>query len=328
LLVPLENEKNMAFTLYGDHHFEKLGGYAPNQLLDGHPHDSLVILQAFAENFTRRSAVWNAQTGKIAWAPADAFMMAWCHDGQEIGVICEQDVPVSTARRNQKPSQREHVYLWKRYAWPSLQLLSSCLLTQSTDALFHLVISPRSDLAACHWESSEQEILSFIVLTPQGDVPLIDLPFSSHEPLIERHAEEKVSGYLFEPFMVTRPVFSPNGRYLIVGWEKKWYWWPGPEEEEWEEGDRSEETVWGEDWKRPKGDCHFGMIAVFDWNTSQIRTILISAPIPPDWVPPPWGHEAAEMRFGAPAFLDNSHFSLQLPTGEQKTYSIPNADEL
>jgi hypothetical protein len=286
------------------------------------------MMQASAEHFTRRSAVWNAQTGKIVWAPPDAFTMAWCHDGQEVGVICEQDVPVRVARETPRPSQREHVYFWKRYAWPSLQLLNSCFLVQSTASLFHLVISPRSDLAVCHWEGSEQEILSFIALTHQGDVSLTDLPFSSHEHLIERRIEGKISGYVFEPFVVTKPVFSPDGRFLVVGWERKWYWWPGPDEEEFEEEDSDEEAAWEMPWKRPEGDCHFGTIAIFDWNISQITTIPVSAPIPPDWVPPSWGQDAAEMRFGDPLFLDNNHFQLRLPTGEQETYDIPRVDEL
>jgi hypothetical protein len=75
--------------------------------------------------------------------------------------------------------------MWKRYSWPSPQLLSSYPFPSSAAALYQLVISPRSDLAVCHWESGEQEILSFIVLSQKGDVLFTDLPFPSNEQLID-----------------------------------------------------------------------------------------------------------------------------------------------
>lgn len=243
--------------------------------------------------------------------------------------MCEQDAPPSAAIGNQAPARGwERVSIWKRYSWPSLQLLSSYPFPSSADALYRLVISPRSDLAVCHWESSEQEILSFIVLSQKGDVLFTDLPFPSHEQLIELRSQGSVSGYLFEPYTVTSPVFSPNGRYLVIGWEKKWHWWPGPREDDDFEVYDDGETAWEEIWKPPEGDCHFGSVAVFDWDTHQIRTISITASIPSGWIPPGWGQDAAEMRFGAPVFLDSDHFRLRLPTGEQQVYNIPAADEM
>lgn len=311
----------MTFGPSGPNQFEIFSGQE-SLILEMHPHEPFGIAAVpIKGSGTHRTIVWNTQSREIAWAPPDVYTMAWCRDGKEIVVVCEQDFPTSGEVR-----EWERAYTWKRYCWPNPHLLSSYPFARSTNFFTHLAISPRSNLAACLWNGWDWELLSFVALSEEGDAPLIDFPFPPHEHLSEQLSNGTISGYVLKRYCTTCPIFSPQGRYLIIGWEEEWYWWPGPDEEEdafYDEEDP--EQAWEEMYKAgmPKGDCHFGWVAVFDWDRHRTSTIRIAAPIPSDWRPPAWGQEAAEMCFDDPIFLDETHFRLRLPTGEQAVYSIP-----
>jgi hypothetical protein len=296
--------------------FEPFMGETPYRVISRHAHDQFVAFQVMAEHPQtghRRefSALWDSSTGKIVWAPEYTIAMAWRPDGNQIGMLRERyDYNPSAHQIIGSPLQSEFTYTWERRSWPEKTLISACRIQMPTGWPDTLAISPRHNLAVFQWFDQEESGLEFITLTDEGDFQLQDagLPFSaSVRPICLR---KNGNGYPIGSSLATTPTISLDGRYIVFGWQDKWVWW----------ADLAPNQYLKDDTPSRVGLCQVGKVEIIDWDERRVRTIDVMVDLPVGWKPP-FLDTPKELLYD-PQFIDNEHFTLHLPTGEIRTYSV------
>lgn len=234
--------------------FQPLNGSTPFRFVAAHPTEPLVALQAFLEmqqmlqtrtisQMHMRCAIWNRETYELVSEPEGVVALTWNAEGNEMGIIREYHREPSTYDSDyDSETLSTFSYVWERYAWPEQQLLHSCRLPYSnspTAATFAVdtswpecvVFSPLGDLAVVQRFEAEKSGLNFISLTKHGDTLLDD----DDMPLIEREGnvaadedededadeygeEEDDRRFFVETSLVTSPIFSPDGRFIVFCW--------------------------------------------------------------------------------------------------------------
>lgn len=175
-------------------HYEPLQGQHPYRLLDRHPSGAYVALAAYGEQTS--VAVWERQTGKLAWAPKGAVLLSWLEHGEQL-------VQVRKPLDLEHPlEQEDHLYLFERRNWPDGTLISCCPVVLSQGEPESLVVSPYNNVVVLRWLDQGASGWEFIHLRETGDVHL-------KEAGVEIESEVAVT---------TQPAFSPDGRYAVSGY--------------------------------------------------------------------------------------------------------------
>lgn len=257
--------------------FEKTAkGDTPHRLLDNHPDGNYLVLQG---GRGPESAVWEKKTGRIVWAPDNAIALAWLNQGTQIAVL----------------SEPPHHYEFALFSWPETHLLQRCPVA-SPDGwgwMLDLAISPKGDLALCHWVDQTEAGFEFINITAQGV------------------SQDSQAGYFFEGTNdVTRPVFSPDGQLWAFGYKMYEIWWaPDPEDI-----DTFDQPARG-------GKYPLGALQIFRGKQPLSRTIPLIATLPAGWLPiDPDAEEV--LCLGDPVFLDAHHVQIRLPSGETQIHQV------
>lgn len=118
------------------------------------------------------------------------------------------------------------------------------------------------------------------------------------------------NGYPIGSNLVTTPAISPNGRYIVFGWQERWEWW----------ADVAPNEHVRDDMPAKVGLCQIGNIEIIDWDVRSVHSIAVTTHLPPGWRPP-FLNTPLELLYD-PQFVDHEHFTIHLPTGETRMYSV------
>jgi hypothetical protein len=297
--------------------FEPLHGKRPFQLLDRHPDGQLVALQVvvWIRAMTDRAGVWDQHTGKLAWAPEGVSALAWLQGGKQVAMIQEAyhrapDHPAVIG----SPLQREFTYTFVRAMWPQRGFIDSCRLHFPTGWPTDLIISPREDLAIVQWHDQGESGLEFVAL---GDASPQQIEYTGlpHLAPLRLPGGKGGGGFPLNTPFVFRPVFSPGGRYIVVAWQDEAVWWDPRAYDASSAGKFADPTS-------PGGECTMGTISVINWNERTHYSIPLVEILPAGWRPEPREDGGEGLLFEPPVFVDAEHFTLALPTGETRTFSV------
>jgi hypothetical protein len=296
--------------------FEPFMGKAPFRVLSRHPNGLLVALQVVTNHpqtgcTADFGAIWNVETRKLVWKPEGVSALAWNVDGSEIGLICERYKYDPTAHvLIGSALQSEFTYTWERRSWPDKERISSCPITMPTGWPEAVAISPRGNLVVFQWFDQGESGLEFLTLTEDGDFQLLDtcLPLCASIRSIFLRAGG--NGYPIGSNLATLPAFSPDGRFIVFGWQDDWAWWADLLPGEWVDDDTLAKV----------GECQMGVFEIIDWEIRTVRQIPVIVDLPPGWYPPGSGGPPEEL-MADPEFIDREHFQFVLPTGTTRVYS-------
>jgi hypothetical protein len=297
--------------------FEPLHGERFFWFLDRHPDDRHVALQVIASLHTsaERAGVWDRYTGKLVWTPEGVSAIAWLHGGEQVALIHEEyhrapDHPAIIG----SPLQREFSYTFVHATWPELSFIDSCGLAFPTGWPVDLVISPREDLAIVKWRDQEESGLEFVALGETGpqQIERTGLP---HLARLRHVKGDGGGGFPLNTPLVFRPTFSPDGRYIVLAWQDDGRWW-SPDIYEAGKASKAVESV------SPDGEFTIGTISVIDWQERTHHSIPLVATLPAGWRPEARDDGGEGLLFESPVFIDAEHFTLALPTGKVRTFSV------
>jgi hypothetical protein len=296
--------------------FEPLMGEAPFRMLSRHANGLLVALQIVTDHpqagtTSFFSAIWNLESRTLVWKPDGVSALAWNVDGNEIGLIREHYAYDPTAHVVIGSAlQSEFTYIWERRSWPDKELISSCPITMPTGWPEAVAISPLGNLAVFQWFDQGESGLEFLTLTKDGDFQLLDtgLPLSSSvSPICLRSGG---NGYPVGSNLATLPAFSPDGRFLIFGWQDALAWW----------ADLLPGAYVNDDTLAKVGECHMGVFEIIDWEIRAVHQVPVRVNLSPGWYPSGNGGPLEEL-MADPEFIDCEHFQFVLPTGQTRIYS-------
>lgn len=162
-----------------------------------------------------------------------------------------------------------------------------------------LVLSPRGDLAVVQWQDQEESGLEFVALTSDGPRQIAETGLPQLGAL---RGSSNGGGFSLNSPLVFRPVFSPDGRYLLVPWQREMVWWS-------DEG----------------GEYTFGMISVLDWQERTRRAIPLIEHVLAGWRPQPREDGGEGLLVEPPRFLDAERFDIALPTGVVRAFGVSEA---
>ncbi len=297
--------------------FEPLHGKRPYQLLDSHPNNQYVALQVVAilEALAERAGVWDRNTGKLVWAPEDVRALAWLYGGEQVAMLSEEyhrapDHPAIIG----SPLQREFTYTFFRASWPERGFIDSCGLHFPTGWPTDLVISPRGDLAIVQWHDQGESGLEFVTL--EGDRPQqIEHTGLPHLAPLALTGGKGGGGFPLNTPFTFRPVFSPDGRYIVMAWQDDGAWWD-PRVCDANSAGKIMDPI------SPGGEFTLGTISILDWDELSHLAIPLVEQLPAGWRPEPRADGGEGLLFEPPVFIDAEHFTLALPTGEIRTFSV------
>jgi hypothetical protein len=212
------------------------------------------------------------------------------------------------------PLQREFSYTFVHATWPELSFIDSCGLAFPTGWPVDLVISPREDLAIVKWRDQGESGLEFIALGENGPQQIERSGLPHHARL--RHVTgDGGGGFPLNTPFVFRPVFNPDGRYIVVVWQDDGAWWDPRVYDASNVGKFADPIS-------PGGEFTMGTISAIDWHERMHRAIPLVENLPAGWRPEPREDRGEGLLFEPPVFIDTEHFTLALPTGETRTFSV------
>jgi hypothetical protein len=272
-----------------DRDWEPLLGKRPSCRLARHPGGDFVAMQvsAWIETTVERAAVWETRTRKIAWNPGDANALAWAADGGEILVLRESFEPNPSGRGIfATPLQSEYGYSFERRSWPSLHPIASAPIDPPTGWLIDLVPSPGRPMACAVWQDQ-----------CEAGIEMVSWEEGQPGQLAGR-------GYYGRSNLIAGPAFSPDGRYVAIGY--------------------GEPCWWSEDHETPSkgGQLKVGWVVVGDPMAGWYREIDFIVPIPKGWLPADPNDIRNEL-LNCPEFMDSRMVQVTTPTGFVKTLSVP-----
>jgi hypothetical protein len=271
-------------------------------VLSEHPDGVHVACMAIASPYNR-GAVWNRATGEVVWAPPVTQSLCWLPGGREIVLVRDGDAApfdesaaVGWPARGPSPAWRRS-FLVERRTWPQRAFVNVCPV-DSEDANWNggVVASPRGDLVAVVW--FEQHVAGFelVAIRPGGDRQVAG------------------GGYAVEPNCISAPVFSPDGRFLVLGCGRFAWWNDGDEY-----GDDNLERP------SPGGLYRLGHLLVRDLDAGTQRELPVEDDVPAGWLPPEPSDGDAETSIdqpiGAPQFDSPTSGWVPLLTGTRRRFS-------
>jgi hypothetical protein len=262
-----------------------------------------------------RACVWDRSTGKLIWAPDGVSSLAWLRGGEQVALLQEEyhRAPDHPARIG-SPLQREFTHTFVLATWPEHGFLDSCGLCFPIGWPSDLVISPREDLAIVKWQDQGESGLEFVALGEKGPQQIERTGLPHLAPL--RHVRgDGGGGFPLNAPFTFRPAFSPDGRYIVMAWQDKAAWWD-PRVYDTSKTGKFADPV------SPGGEFTMGTISVLDWDERTHHGIPLVEQLPAGWRPKPRDDGGEGLLFEPPVFIDAEHFTLALPTGEIRTFSV------
>jgi hypothetical protein len=190
------------------------------------------------------------------------------------------------------PLEGDDWYLLERQSWPDHTPRSTCQVVLPEGWGNAVIASPRGDLAAVRW--FEQDAAGFVLVAVQdsGDC---HLPTHGHRVAATN--------------LMQGPVFSPDGRYLTLSCGRS-LWWTGDPD--------------GDDPAIPARGGHYliGQVAIYDVATEATREIPIEVDVPAGWLPDDPEEPLDGKLLGTPQFVTVSDFTVTLPTGGERRFSV------
>jgi hypothetical protein len=297
--------------------FEPLHGERFFWFLDRHPDDRHVALQVIASLHTsaERAGVWDQYTGKLVWTPEGVSAIAWLHGGEQVALIHEEyhrapDHPAIIG----SPLQREFSYTFVHATWPELSFIDSCGLAFPTGWPVDLVISPREDLAIVKWRDQEESGLEFVALG-EKDPQQIENTGLQHLAPLALTGGKGGGGFPLNTPLVFRPVFSPDGHYIVLTWQDEAVWWSSDAYSADDSGKIVPPVSLG-------GEFTTGTVTIIDWQERTHRSIPLVERLLAGWRPEPRDDGGEGLLIEPPIFVDDEYFTLALPTGEMRTFSV------
>lgn len=290
--------------------FQPLNGSAPFRVVSVHPTEPLVALQALRgiqpnlPVLTRsnlRCALWNRETCEIVNQPDEVVVMAWNAEGNELGLIREN----YHGLHSEPATSHTWSYTWERYTWPEQTFLQICGLLFTTHWPEIIVFSPLGNLAVIQWFEAEKSGLDFIDVTQSGDCLLESTGLPHLEREGEYFEEEEDERFFVDTNLATRPVFSPDGRYLVFCWQSHQRWWTDVPDDVYVESELTASV----------GTRLVGYAQIIDWRARSTRREALFVKLPPGWQPSYEGDISDEL-LPEPVFIDARHFQVLLPTGK------------
>jgi hypothetical protein len=260
--------------------YEPVDGTHPSAVLDVHPDGRHIALQAPTSTY-ETGGVWDRQTGRLVWTPEDTQALCWLPGGAQL--VALQGGHALDERLS-------------RYGWPGRQRLRSCSIRYDGSWTLEVVASPRGDLVAFLWMEQHKGGVGLVRLGPDRDQQL------------------EAAGYEREPNHLSRPVFSPDGRFLVLSCGDQTWW---------------NDVGWAET-PAPGGRRRMGIVMVQDLDAGTRRELPVEVDVPAGWLPPeddppPETHDLQPI--GAARFESDSAFSVPLITGGRRRFSLPAAGE-
>jgi hypothetical protein len=266
--------------------FEPLNGKNPYALLDQH-HDGAYVALQVPDSPLDRAGVWNLQWRRLEWEPSDTVALCWLHEGREAGLI--RFLYQHDPRRHSgkvviaSPLQAEHTWSFERWSWPDKQRLRSIRIACPTGWFTNVVESPDQRSVAASWMEQDCAGVELIELDRYGDRQLVG------------------QGLRVDTNWVTCPLFSPDGRLLLVSCGRGDPWWAPPAHDEYTPS--------------PGGTFDFGEVVVYDLKSQTKQEIAVPVTVPQGWLPrQPWSPKDYLLDEGR--FVGNREIELELPTGE------------
>jgi hypothetical protein len=176
-----------------------------------------------------------------------------------------------------------------------------------------LVVSPREDLAVVQWFDQEETGLEFITFSADGPSQVHHTGLPEIERVLSGYPE--VGGVAMNTVYTTRPVFSPDGRYIVLAWQSGSIWWSSDRYYFDEHGILVAPPS-------PGGEYTIGTISILDWDERTHHAIPVVERVSPGWRPAPEKPAREGAIDDQPVFTDNEHFTLALPTGTARTFSV------
>ncbi len=267
--------------------YESLDGVPPSVILDRHPDGRFVALQAHALPLDR-AAIWDAVSGKLVWQPADTIAVIWLKNGRRILLVREKYEPdprhpLIVA----SPLQSEYQYSCEQRSWPEQVIVGTYPFDLPTGWPDRVVVSPQNDLAAIRW--IEQDCAGFVLvqLHEEGDRQL------AHHT------------YRTEPNLIQGPVFSPDGRFLVLSCGRA-FWWN-------DEGEDPRVPATG-------GQYEIDHVTIYEVTSCSFEEFNIEIQIPSGWLPSD-PDDISYQLLGEPEFLSATKFRVALPTGGEQQFS-------
>jgi hypothetical protein len=267
--------------------YESLQGLKPEGLLDVHPTQPLGILQTWGAQ--ELAGVWDRETGKLVWAADGAKVACWAANGNEILLVkSERREAARRPKQIVTPLQSEISYSFERRAWPSTELICMCDLRPPTGWISYVTSSPIDQLAAYQWLEQDCAGFEFVIFD-------------------DSHAGEVAgAGYRSELSAISGPVFSPDGKHVVVGLANGLGWWS-------DEGDPDLES--------PGGLFSIGKLVIYNIAAQHTKEVAVEVRLEQGWKPHDTEAPEAEY-FRQIGFSDPVHFSALLPTGERRPFEI------
>ena len=298
-------------------HFAPLHGERPFVMLDSHPNGRYVALQVvtYLETTCNRAAVWDRDTGKLEWAPEGVSALAWMPSGEHVAFIHEKyehapDHPAIIVT----PLQSEFTYTLVLATWPEPRSIASCSVDFPMGWPTDLVVSPRGDLAVVEWNDQGESGLEFVAITADGPQQIAHPGLPHIAPLVNGGGIDG-GGFLLTTNLTARPGFSPDGRYIVLAWQNEWVWWSQRYYDVDADGNEIAPAS-------PGGEYTIGTVSIIDWQERTHRMVPIVEAIPIGWRPDPRSDGGEGLITDPPDFLDSEHFTLALPTGVVRRFSV------
>jgi hypothetical protein len=259
--------------------YERLGGARPSFVLDEHPDGVHLALMAIDSPYNR-AAIWDRRTRSVVWQLERTQAICWLPGGAELFLV--RDPEVQTAWNAQ--------FVGERRAWPTSELVCQCPLAgEWLNWCGGVMASPRGDLVAVVW--LEQHIGGFelVAIRPEGDEQIAG------------------AGYATEPNGISDPVFSPDGRYLVMGCGRYACW--NPEEDP--------------ELPSTGGTFRVGHLLIRDLDTGFQREVPIEETFAPGWQPPAdAGDSVVDAPVGDPRFETLRECSVPILTGRRVIFRV------